>query len=216
VDIHLTQALIFDFDGTLVDSQKAIYQCFQYITKQLAPERIEYAKKIIIGPPLRDTAYEILGPEHQNSLNEFVQSFIKMHDEQIIENTHPYPGVTKVLNELRNKKIPMAIATNKRKVPTKKLISHFNWDDYFLFIECSDSEKKSRNKIEMISKIINENNVFQRSFFIGDTVSDGECSNSLNLRFIQALYGYGKNQNWSNIDIFSRINKISDIIKYIL
>ncbi|MGA1000038.1 MAG: HAD hydrolase-like protein, partial [Methylophilaceae bacterium] len=40
----LTQAFIFDFDGTLVDSEQAIYQCFQSITKQLAPNRIQYAK----------------------------------------------------------------------------------------------------------------------------------------------------------------------------
>jgi phosphoglycolate phosphatase len=33
--------------------------------KKLAPERMEYAKNILIGPPLRDTASEILGPEHQ-------------------------------------------------------------------------------------------------------------------------------------------------------
>jgi hypothetical protein len=38
VGFCLTQAFIFDFDGTLVDSEQAIYQCFQSITKQLAPE----------------------------------------------------------------------------------------------------------------------------------------------------------------------------------
>ena len=76
----LTKAFIFDFDGTLVDSEQAIYQCFQSITKQLAPERIDYAKNILIGPPLRDTASEILGPDHQDSLDQFVQLFIGMHD----------------------------------------------------------------------------------------------------------------------------------------
>lgn len=76
---RLTKAFIFDFDGTLVNSEQAIYQCFQKITKQLVPNRVEYAKNILIGPPLRDTASEILGPEHQDSLDEFVQLFIKMH-----------------------------------------------------------------------------------------------------------------------------------------
>ena len=54
--MSLIKAIIFDFDGTLVDSEKAIYECFQSITKQLAPERMEYAKNILIGPPLRETA----------------------------------------------------------------------------------------------------------------------------------------------------------------
>ena len=76
----MNKAIIFDFDGTLVDSEKAIYQCFQSITNYLAPERIGYAKNILIGPPLRDTASEILGQNHQEKLDEFVKLFIEMHD----------------------------------------------------------------------------------------------------------------------------------------
>ena len=64
-------AFIFDFDGTLVNSETAIYQCFIEITKQLAPDRIEIAKNILIGPPLRETAAEILGLDHQDKLNQF-------------------------------------------------------------------------------------------------------------------------------------------------
>ena len=99
----LSKAFIFDFDGTLVDSEQAIYQCFQSITKQLAPERLEYAKNLLIGPPLRDTASEILGPENQDLLDEFVQSFITMHDEQVVQHTHPYPDVIQVLKKLHSK-----------------------------------------------------------------------------------------------------------------
>ena len=72
-----TKNWIFDFDGTLVDSEMAIYQCFQIITNHLAPERKDFAKNILIGPPLRDTASEILGPDHQDQLDEFVNKFIK-------------------------------------------------------------------------------------------------------------------------------------------
>ena len=158
--IHLTKAFIFDFDGTLVDSEQAIYQCFQSITKQLAPERIDCAKNILIGPPLRDTASEILGPEHQDSLDEFVQLFIAMHDEQVIQHTQPYPDVIQVLKKLHSKNIAMAIATNKRLAPTQKLLDHFGWNDYFLFIECSDSQPKKRNKGSMIQDIINQNDLF--------------------------------------------------------
>ena len=137
---YLIRSIIFDFDGTLVDSKRAIYECFQSITKQLAPERMEYAKKILIGPPLRDTASEILGPEQQDTLDEFVRLFIAMHDEQVIQHTKPYPDVNQVLKQLHSKKIPMAIATNKRVAPTKKLINYFRWNQYFNYIECSNSD----------------------------------------------------------------------------
>jgi len=153
----LNKAIIFDFDGTLVDSEITIYQCFQSITNFLAPERIDYAKNILIGPPLRDTVSEILGPHHQDKLNEFVELFIEMHDEQAIKNTQPYPGVIEILKKLRSKKILMAVATNKRYAPTLKLINYFGWKDYFTSIKCSDSKSQIRNKDEMIQEILKNN-----------------------------------------------------------
>ena len=208
----LTKAFIFDFDGTLVDSEQAIYQCFQSITKQLAPNRVEYAKNILIGPPLRDTASEILGPEHQDSLDEFVQLFIKMHDEQVIQHTQPYPDVIQVLKELHNQNIPMAVATNKRLAPTQKLMDHFAWNDYFQFIECSDSQSEIRNKNDMIQSIFYKNELFQAAFFVGDTVNDGISSNQAQLKFIKAKYGYGKRQKWNNVLVNKEINNFSEIL----
>jgi len=196
-----------------VDSEQAIYQCFQSITKQLAPERMEYAKNILIGPPLRDTASEILGPDHLDSLDEFVQLFIAMHDEQVIQHTHPYPNVDKVLKQLQTKNIPMAIATNKRQTPTKKLINHFGWNDYFSSIECSDSHTGIRNKDDMIKDVIKQEKSFHKSFLVGDTLNDGLSANKNNLLFIKAKYGYGKNQNWSDVKIHVSIDKIEEILK---
>jgi phosphoglycolate phosphatase len=215
VGIPLTTAFIFDFDGTLVDSEQAIYQCFQNITKQLAPNRIGYAKNILIGPPLRDTASEILGPDHQDSLDEFVQLFIGMHDEQVIQHTQPYPDVIQVLKELHNKNIPMAVATNKRLAPTQKLLDHFCWNNYFSFIECSDSQNEMRNKDAMIQDIINQNESFYGSYFLGDTVNDGLSANLNQLPFIKACYGYGREQDWSKVTAYQEIHQFIEILKLI-
>jgi len=215
VGFCLTQAFIFDFDGTLVDSEQAIYQCFQSITKQLAPNRVEYAKNILIGPPLRDTASEILGPDHQDSLDEFVQLFIEMHDEQVIQHTQPYPDVIQVLKELYNKNIPMAVATNKRLAPTQKLLDHFGWNDYFSSVECSDSQNEMRNKDTMIQDILNQNASFQGSYFIGDTVNDGLSANLNQLPFIKACYGYGRDQDWSKVTSYQEIHQFNEILKLI-
>jgi len=215
VGFCLTKAFIFDFDGTLVDSEQAIYQCFQSITKQLAPNRVEYAKNTLIGPPLRDTASEILGPDHQESLDEFVQLFIAMHDEQVIQHTQPYPDVIRVLKQLNNKNIPMALATNKRLAPTQKMLDHFGWNDYFSFIECSDSQNEMRNKDAMIQDIINQNESFYGSYFIGDTVNDGLAANLNQLPFIKACYGYGRDQDWTEVNTYQEIYQFIEILKII-
>ena len=207
-----TAAFIFDFDGTLVDSEQAIEQCFQNITKQLAPERLGYSKNILIGPPLRDTASEILGPDHQDLLNEFVELFIAMHDEQVIEYTQPYPNVIQVLKQLHDKNIPMSVATNKRLNPTQKLLDHFGWNRYFQHIECSDSKSETRDKKIMIQDIINQTKVFQDSYFVGDTVNDGLSANHHKLNFVRASYGYGKKQDWTRVKIFHEIQQFCNLI----
>ena len=41
---------LFDFDGTLVDSEPAIKKCYVKVTEKLAPSRVNFAKNILIGP----------------------------------------------------------------------------------------------------------------------------------------------------------------------
>ena len=211
----MNKAIIFDFDGTLVDSEITIYECFQSITNYLAPERIDYAKNILIGPPLRDTASEILGPNHQDQLDEFVKLFIEMHDEHVIKYTQPYPNVIETLKMLNEKKVFMAIATNKRHAPTIKLINHYNWQDYFISIECSDDKSFIRNKDEMIQDILNKDKNFNKAFFIGDTVNDGLSANLSELLFIKAQYGYGKDQDWSKVNVKKVILNFAETLKLI-
>ncbi len=211
----MTRAIIFDFDGTLVNSETAIYQCFQHITHELAPDRIEYAKEVLIGPPLEETAKEILGEDKLHLTEIFVKKFIQLHDNEVILHTKPYPHALDVLKKLHEKNILMAIATNKREVPTIKLIDHFQWRSYFKLIECSDSKSVRRNKNLMIKEIRQKYPDFNYGFLIGDTVNDGKAASENNLKFIKAIYGYGQNQNWSDVNIFKEINDLNEIIKII-
>lgn len=210
----MSNAIIFDFDGTLVDSKKNIYLCFQNVIKEIAPDRIDYAKNILIGPPLHEAATEILGPRHKGKLNQFIKLFIKIHDEQAILEIKAYPKVNETLFELHEKKIPMSIATNKRKFPTLKLIESLGWKKYFSVIECSDSKNKPRKKTNLIKDIINLNEEFTGGFFVGDTINDGVSANLNNLRFIKASYGYGFNQDWGVVQIEKEIDCLDELLKF--
>lgn len=211
----MSKAIIFDFDGTLIDSEKTIKQCFQSITKKIAPKRESFAKSILIGPPLRETATKVLGFEYQDQLDKFVNLFIEMHDKNALKYSQPYSNVSIVLKTLNKKNVSMAVATNKRQDPTIKLINHFGWKNYFKFIECSDSEPQIRGKDQMIKDIFKYDSSLCEGFFIGDTVNDGLCANLNKLKFIKATYGYGKDQDWSKVNVHNAINEFSEILKLI-
>ena len=204
---------IFDFDGTLVHSEDAITKCFQRITKKLAPHRLDVAKQVLIGPPLRYTVAEILGDTDHPLIDEFVSTFIQMHDEEVLHHTTPYPAADETLASLHQRGHKMAIATNKRLAPTKKILQHFNWDQFFLFVECSDSEAVMRDKNQMIKTIAKKDSDFEGSYFIGDTVGDGLSANNNHKPFIKASYGYGQAQDWSSVTISQTINGIDELLK---
>jgi len=204
---------IFDFDGTLVHSEAAITQCFQRITQKLAPHRLDVAKNVLIGPPLRQTVVEILGDPEHTLIDEFVSAFIEMHDDDVLNHTTPYPSAHETLTHLYNQGQKMAIATNKRLAPTIKILRHLHWEQFFTSVECSDSEAVMRDKQQMIEGIIQKNIGFKDAFFVGDTVGDGLSANNSHIPFIKATYGYGQAQDWSGITVFQTINSLDELLK---
>ena len=208
----MSKAWIFDFDGTLVHSEAAITQCFQRITQKLAPHRLDVAKNVLIGPPLRQTLAEILGDPEHPLIDEFVSAFIEMHDDDVLNHTTPYPSAHETLTHLYNQGQKMAIATNKRLAPTIKILEHLHWEQFFTSVECSDSEAVMRDKPQMIEGIIQKDNDFKGAYFVGDTVGDGLSANSSKLAFIKASYGYGKTEDWGIIKIYKSIDALNELL----
>jgi phosphoglycolate phosphatase len=212
---NLISSVIFDFDGTLVDSEEGIKFCFTKITKQLAPDKVKILPNIKIGPPLLETAALILGPEHKDKLDIFVRMFIELHDNEIIKNIKPFEGINELLEKLTLNQIPLAIATNKRKEPTKKIINFLNWQKYFKIIICSNTDNKINKKSNMIEKIIQLDS-FKNSCYIGDMKSDYTAAKINNIEFIWAAYGYGCEQDWNDDELILSINTPNDILRMIL
>ena len=204
---------IFDFDGTLVDSEKPIRKCYQKITMSIDPSKIKKAEQIIIGPTLKETTKLILGPENINQYEKFIEMFKKQYDEKFLFDTKPYVGVLKTLKELIQRGDKLAIATNKRKEPTLKLIDYYGWNNYFQWIGCTDEKNQNINsKNKLVMSFIDNNPLFSEAYFVGDTENDALTAKENKLKFIKVNFGYGKNQNWDNIDIYDSINNFNEIV----
>ena len=175
-------------------------------------KRQDIAKHVLIGPPLRQTVAKILGDSRHPLIDEFSSAFIRMHDDDVLHHTIAYPSVFKTLAGLHQQEDKMAIATNKRLIPTIKILQHLQWDKFFHFVECSDSEVIIRDKNQMIKAIIEKDSDFRDANFVGDTVGDGLSAKNSKLRFIKANYGYGRTEDWGLIKIYKSIDALNELL----
>ena len=207
----MSRLWIFDFDGTLVDSEPAIKKCYIKVTEKLAPSRVGFAENILIGPTLLETAILILDNKNKELVTKFIELFIQEYDQEILLETKPYKCATEVLSYLKSKGDEIFIATNKRGSPTRKLINFYGWDSFFKWIGCMDEFKEYKNKSELVKNEIINKREYEEIYFVGDTVNDGITANENNIPFIFAKFGYGEKQDWSKIEIAKTISSLKDI-----
>lgn len=203
---------LLDFDGTLVDSEKAIKACYIKIGQKLVPDRVSFIKTMIIGPTLDESSRMILTNKKIHLLESFKKQFQELYDREVILETKKYPNVNKTLNNLHTKGDHLFIITNKRSNPTHKLINYYGWNNYFSFIACADEYENIKHKSEIINLMkINYCN-YDEIFLVGDTVNDGIAAKKNKIKFIKAEYGYGKDENWNNIPIYKSIKKFNELV----
>ena len=203
---------IFDFDGTLVDSEVAIKHCYLKVTEKLLPERINFVKNILIGPTLEDTARTILTNKNLHLKNEFMKEFQSQYDSEMVLETPIYPNVSEVLGNLKSNGDSLSVLTNKRAIPTHKLINHYKWNDLFDWVACMDEYPDLKNKSELLKNqdILKKN--YSKILLVGDTVNDGITAEKNEIDFIKVNYGYGREQDWQGIKIFKSIDNFHELL----
>lgn len=204
---------LFDFDGTLVDSAKAIKKCYLRITDELAPERKKFVEGMLIGPTLEESSKMILTNKKIHLLDKFKNLFQKMYDEIILFETKKYPFVNSTLIHLHKNGDDLCIVTNKRSNPTLKLIDYYGWGHLFKWVACIDNYPEAKNKSDLIKLQKINKKKYKEIFMVGDTVGDAIAAKNNEIKFIKACYGYGSKELWTiksdaNIERFSDLKKI--------
>jgi len=191
--------VLFDFDGTLVDSAPCILRCYQLVFQQLNIQPQIAITDDIIGPPLMDTLISLTGINEQEEINVMAELFKSFYDEQAATETLPYPNILSVLEHLKSENINLYIATNKRAVPTMKVIDYLGWRDFFISIRSIDQLEPERcNKSSLIGDMLEQHNItVDTAVYIGDKQDDFIAANVNNLPFLAASWGYG---NWDPDD----------------
>ena len=199
----MTQAcVVFDFDGTLVDSAPGILSGIAHALAECNIEpRIPLVKEII-GPPLAQTLALASGTETPSLLQDLATRFKRFYDTDAYRGTLPYPDVDDVLQELKRSGIQMHIATNKRGLPTRLILEHLGWASLFESVYCLDEHPDCADKPAMLAKLVKDHSLSrQMTAYVGDTEGDAFAAKFNQLPFLHAAWGYGQGCTYGNTDI---------------
>jgi phosphoglycolate phosphatase len=186
-------ALVFDLDGTLIDSAPEIHavankvftdiglQAFPFVTVRGA---IGNGVGVLVSRLLQSQGQEPAGPLHA----ELVSRFVKIYEEAF-DLTTLYPGVVEALADLADAGHPMGICTNKPEGPARAVLRHFGLDRHFQVVIGGDSLPTRKPDPAPLLAAFGALSA-RRALFVGDSEIDAETAHAAGTPLALYTRGY--------------------------
>lgn len=203
--------IIFDLDGTILDTEELILRSFEYTLKtrlNMEVDRRELLK--IFGEPLQKQL-EYFEPELADSLSKTYREYYAKHSAAM---TKTFPYVTEVLNQLVSKKIFIGVVTNKKHGPAEKGLKDLGLFSKIDFLIASDDVTQSKPHPEGILTGLSKLNIEpHKTLMVGDSPLDIEAANRAHVK--SALVGWSifDDQRFTESPPDFRLDKMTDILK---
>jgi len=208
--------IIFDFDGTLVDSQKDIINS---VNAMLAKAGLEPKKPSVIsnfiGKGVKQLVIDALGDDKPLSIDAAVKIYKDIYREHMFDNTVLYPDTSGILKYFKDK--IKVIISNKSAEFIKAALERFAIEEFFIKVSGADNEKYKKPSPRPILKMLTELKIKQaKAVIVGDSPLDIEAGANAGILTCGALYGIGKKEEViaSRPDfLISSISELKDIIE---
>ena len=209
----MVYSVVFDLDGTLVDSSDGILASMSSALMESGFGSIDL-DSTHIGPPLPSVFQTLLPTMDLDQINQLCLLFKCHYDTSGYLLTKPYHGVVKTLDCLRDLKYRLFIVTNKRAAPTRKILNLLGLDCYFEFVYSLDMCKSSHaDKSCALSNLLLEFNLNATvTPYIGDRLADFFAATSVSMPFALAQWGYASQTEFSGVSKYFPLLSPSTIL----
>jgi phosphoglycolate phosphatase len=204
----LNNVVIFDLDGTILDSKDGILSSLEYALKRNAPEYLPFLNESIIGPPIKKILEAFVKDPQIITL---LSKEFRFHYDSIgCLETKLFEGVYDGLKHMP--KSSLYVSTNKPKKVTSKILEKLKIENFF-------NKVLSLNSLPYIDKTeivrtIKINNNSKKIIVVGDSLDDYLSAEKNNCEFIFCEYGYGSYPiNASNLKIVKSSIELMALIK---
>ncbi|MDY5585536.1 MAG: HAD hydrolase-like protein [Arcanobacterium sp.] len=148
------QTLLFDMDGTLVDSAPMITRAMQQTLIELSgrEEPLEYFHQFV-GPPLAHS-FGVMGAPPER-IDEYVLHYRAIYLETVLESPL-FPGIKEMLQELKREGFQLGVATAKLEHIAQSVLEHHGIADLFTHVAGSYSNVGHSDKSEIVGRCLKE------------------------------------------------------------
>jgi len=190
-DLEAASSIIFDLDGTLFDTAGDIHAALVGAL-QSGGHPAPAEAVVRQGLPLREMVRAAIGPDADIQVVEQVEvEFRKRYDASNYNRTTAYPGIPELVHRLHASGKALHIATNKRRVPTLRILECKGFTNLFRSVVCVDQDGGRLTKREMLEHILCEDDVPSAAcMFLGDSVGDIKAGKAAGIKTVGVLYGY--------------------------
>jgi len=182
--------IIFDMDGTLVNSSLTIANAINYVRQNLGFEAMEQEKILrmvndhTINPAKTFYHAEAFDSDHERWFSEY---YTKNHENELVL----YDGIKEMLESLKKEGHALAVATNAYRGSTIESLTHLGVYGHFDAIACYDDVEKGKPYPDMLHKILDElDHSAEHSLFIGDGPRDEMASKNADIPYIMVDWGF--------------------------
>jgi phosphoglycolate phosphatase len=186
------KAVIFDWDGTLVNTIPTLFKTHNFVREKLnvPPWTMEEYKKVI-HRSTREIYPEIYGDKSELAIDVLYDYYKKNH----LHTLDLFIGAKELIEELSILNIPMSVVSNKKQVYLEKEISFLAWDKFFVDIIGSGSAIKDKPHPEPLNLAINNMGLsdhFDQILYVGDSSTDLKTSENSGCRSVLILNNENK------------------------
>lgn len=207
---NTTKGIIFDLDGTLIDSFKAIREGFNATLPLygLSPISIEDTISII-GTPLPDTLAELLG---ESNAEEATKIFRKRYKEVYLDMTIALPHADDAVNSLHASGYILGVATNKHAGFSREIVNYLGWGGKMVSVVGEGDTPRSKPEPDMLFKNLEEMSIEAgEAVFVGDSVIDMKTGQNAGVKTIGVTTGQHTREMLMDAGAERVIDKLSQL-----
>ena len=184
--------LVFDLDGTLVDSKRDLALSVNAMRKEmgLAPLALELVSSCV-GHGVTLLVRRSLGSQATDeNVEKGLAFFLDYYRQHMLDNTTPYPGVSEALEKLKGRK--MAVLTNKPVNFSREMISRLGFAPYFSYVYGGNSFPQKKPDPAGLHKLMEDLQVSAReTVMVGDSDTDILTGKNAGVLTCGVTYGFG-------------------------